>query len=401
LHAGKLCDRCTLTDKLTRLLADDTEQIHPRLAPLFEALVAMENPHSGLNWLHTPYAPKFLRGLATGEIPLTHKDFNQLQPSRAAAHLQEILMSCRLLPTVDKLVLSFDRWLARHLTSITNLEHARIIRQFATWEVAPWLRARAQRKPLTESSRQNAGAQIMRATEFIAWLHERNLTLATCTQATLDQWHATHLGHERSSAKAFLTWAMRTRRMPSLDLPRTPVRQRQPITQHQRLQLLRKLLTDDTVELLDRVTAILTLLYGQPLTKITRLSISDIVTTEEEVLVRFGEPPTPVPAIFAPLLVSWRDQRPNMRTATNPNSQWLFPGRRAGQPLHPATLGQRLAKAGIPSTRGRVAALRHLVLQAPAPVVADALGIHYTTAHRHFTDAGGTWKTYAPGDHGQ
>lgn len=165
----------------------------------------------------------------------------------------------------------------------------------------------------------------MRATEFIAWPHERNLTLATCTQATLDQWHATHLGHERSSAKAFLTWAMRTRRMPSLDLPRTPVRQRQPITQHQRLQLLRKLLTDDTVELMDRVTAILTLLYGQPLTKITRLSISDIVTTEEEVLVRFGEPPTPVPAIFAPLLVSWRDQRPNMRTATNPNSQWLFP----------------------------------------------------------------------------
>jgi hypothetical protein len=43
--------------------------------------------------------------------------------------------------------------------------------------------------------------------------------------------------------------------------------------------------------------------------------------------------------------------------------------------------------------------LRQLVLQAPAPVVAQALGFHPVTAHRHAADAGGTWKSYAPGDH--
>ncbi|WP_277352052.1 MULTISPECIES: hypothetical protein [unclassified Rhodococcus (in: high G+C Gram-positive bacteria)] len=41
------------------------------------------------------------------------------------------------------------------------------------------------------------------------------------------------------------------------------------------------------------------------------------------------------------------------------------------------------------------------MLPAPAPVVPDALGIHYTTAHRHLAQAGGTWNRYAPGDHGQ
>lgn len=45
----------------------------------------------------------------------------------------------------------------------------------------------------------------------------------------------------------------------------------------------------------------------------------------------------------------------------------------------------------------RAADLRQLVLQAPAPVIADALGFH-TKLARVWTDAGGTWKTYAPGD---
>jgi hypothetical protein len=72
-----------------------------------------------------------------------------------------------------------------------------------------------------------------------------------------------------------------------------------------------------------------------------------------------------------------------MRTATNPNARWLFPGRRAGQPLRPETVGKLDANNGIPSFTGRVVRLRQLVLQGPAPVVADALGIHYATAHRH------------------
>lgn len=88
-----------------------------------------------------------------------------------------------------------------------------------------------------------------------------------------------------------------------------------------------------------------------------------------------------------------------MRMATNPNSRRLFPGRRADQPLRPETLAQQSAENGVPTITGRVCALRQLVLQAPAPVVADALGIHYTTAHRHRDEAGGTWNRYTPGDH--
>jgi hypothetical protein len=93
--------------------------------------------------------------------------------------------------------------------------------------------------------------------------------------------------------------------------------------------------------------------------------------------IRLGEPPTPVPEPFASLLLRAVNERENMNTATNPAARWLFPGRRAGQPLNVETLRTCIRGLGIPSAATRVAAVRQLVLQAPAPVVATALGFCY------------------------
>ncbi|MFE7758436.1 hypothetical protein [Streptomyces sp. NPDC057429] len=78
---------------------------------------------------------------------------------------------------------------------------------------------------------------------------------------------------------------------------------------------------------------------------------------------------------------------------------WLFPGRQPGQPMNPVSLQVHLRKIGVPPQRGRTSAIRQLVLQAPAPVIAKALGYHDKTATRLVTEAGGTWSRYAPGDH--
>ncbi|MGH3711667.1 MAG: hypothetical protein ACRDRQ_27015, partial [Pseudonocardiaceae bacterium] len=41
-------------------------------------------------------------------------------------------------------------------------------------------------------------------------------------------------------------------------------------------------------------------------------------------------------------------------------SRWLFPGRRAGQPMNPVTFQQRLRRIGIPGVNGRTGAIRQL-----------------------------------------
>jgi hypothetical protein len=99
------------------------------------------------------------------------------------------------------------------------------------------------------------------------------------------------------------------------------------------------------------------------------------------------------------LLREQRDQRLNLTTATNRDARWLFPGRRAGQPMVTSTLEIRLRKHGILILSGRAAALRQLVLQAPAPAIATMLGYTHDHTARTANDAGNTWSRYASGDH--
>ncbi|MEU7634344.1 hypothetical protein AB0C34_30975 [Nocardia sp. NPDC049220] len=98
----------------------------------------------------------------------------------------------------------------------------------------------------------------------------------------------------------------------------------------------------------------------------------------------------PVPEPLAGLLLELVGNRQNM-TTVNPDSQWLFPGRRAGQPVHFSTLlGHLRDDLGIPAQATKSATLRQLVLQAPAPVVADALGFSSSHMNRIWVEAGGS-----------
>lgn len=70
------------------------------------------------------------------------------------------------------------------------------------------------------------------------------------------------------------------------------------------------------------------------------------------------------------------------------------PGGRAGRPLTPGALLQQFRTLGIHVTQTRTAAVRQLVLQAPGPVIAQALGYSPGTATVHVTAVGGTWNRY-------
>jgi hypothetical protein len=61
-------------------------------------------------------------------------------------------------------------------------------------------------------------------------------------------------------------------------------------------------------------------------------------------------------------------------------------------------LGALLRQYGVTVQAGRTAALRQLVLQAPAPVIASMLGYHNTHTAWLVAEVGGTWNRYAPGD---
>ncbi|RJQ66149.1 hypothetical protein D5S17_35565 [Pseudonocardiaceae bacterium YIM PH 21723] len=404
MHARHLCTRCTLSDRLSEALDDGTGRIRPELEPLHAMLVKVDNPRTLLTWLYG-YPPKvvgaavLLRQLGRGEVALTHEAFHRLQPWRGAAHLRDLLMSCDLLPTVDKQICMFEHWLVRHLDGMTDPAQEQLVRRFATWDILPRLRARAERKRITPASCKGAGEQVRAATAFLGWLTARDLDLADCSQADIDIWHVEHKQHERVALRRFLLWCMDNKSTRRFDLRAAQTNQRPPLTHSRRVDLLGQILTNTETPLRSRVAAGLLLLFAQPASRIVQLTTEDVIQDQDQVLLRLGEPPLSVPEPFASMLLDYTASRTNMRTATNPGSTWLFPGRRANQPLHQDYLAKLMGQLGVPTVAGRTAAIRQHVLELPAPIVADALSYHPVTTTKLATRAGTTWSRYAPGDH--
>ncbi len=140
----------------------------------------------------------------------------------------------------------------------------------------------------------------------------------------------------------------------------------------------------------------LLILFGQPYDRIAALVLNDLVTDDTGQLgIRLGRGVTPVPAPFDAMLVELAANRPNLNTATNPGSAWLFPGRITGQHLGPSTLRMAAMRMGIKITPSKRGALRQLVVDCPPPVIADMLGYSYQTLDSHAQAAGSPYRSYA------
>lgn len=394
----RTCRRCVLTDMLREALDDGTGQVSPALLPLFEALRKIERPLGLQTWLRKEHVRRMLSSLARGQTPLTHEGINTLGAPRTVAYLRDLLMKHGLLPARDRDLMMFEAWLTDRLAATDDPEQRRLLSQYATWDVLRKLRDTAARMPLGTARVRTARDKIRKSTEFLTWLADRGHTAAQATQADIDAWHAEHR-LARRAAQQFLRWCMRTGNMPRLSLPIISTRNPAPLDQHRRLALIRRAVTDEQIPAMDRVAAMLLLLYAQPITRIVRLTLDDISDHDGQVQLRLGDPPTPVPEPFATLLLDYTAARPNTKTATNPDTRWLFPGRRANQPLHPSTIEKRLGGLGFSPGRARTSAIRQLVLQAPAPVVARMLGYHDESVAGIAAQAAGPWSHYASGDH--
>ncbi|MGA5304620.1 hypothetical protein ACPCHT_32250 [Nucisporomicrobium flavum] len=142
------------------------------------------------------------------------------------------------------------------------------------------------------------------------------------------------------------------------------------------------------------VAAIL-LLYAQPFNRIT---IDDIIRDGDQILLRLGDPPSPMSRPVAALLLESLGLRTNMRT---PEPQLTLAvarttRRRAAAVRH--TLKPD-SSPRFPSIAARAGAIRQHVLDMPAPIVAAALGYRQVVTARLAIEFGITWSHYALVDH--
>jgi integrase len=394
------CGWCVLRDRVSELMDDGTGRIRPELAALAEHIIAMPRPRSGIHWLSRPGPGRVLAAMARGQVPLTHEGIHTLQPVRSSIYIRDLMVAAGILPPVDRRLFLFEQWWPTWLAQIPHPEHRTTLRYFLTWQVLRTLRTAADDGPLSHQGPQRARHVLRVAATFLADLPAHDRTLDTCTQADLDRVLAGANLSTKATLRPFLQWAMRTNRMPTLPLPAHVERPVNLITQDQRLALIRRIHHGQDMAPIDRVLALFVLLYAQPLARIQHLRVDDITFDGTgQMLVRLGDPPAPVPAPFDTLITDYLTARTNVMTATNPDSPWLFPGRRAGQPLQINSMRLRLTNLGIPNLPARSRAIRELLRQAPPAVVAGMLAYTPIAAEKIATEYGATWKHYTRPDH--
>lgn len=392
LWSVRECLRCALRRRLDGLLDDGTGRPAPFLAPLVDALCSAKNPASGHGWLKSPAVRDRLRALARGDLPLTHEALSALPPSGGVNHLRELLMAVGLLPARNAELLKFEQWSAAQLDRVQPGDR-QALATYVAWHHHRRLARHLADGTLKPSAWGTARQQVRGAVDFLTWLRSRGTTLAGCDQHDLDEWFANG-PTTRIFVRRFITFAVQRRICPPLRVPVQQHGQPNALPDHERVALVRRLFTDDTLAIVDRVAGLLVLLYAQPAARISRLPVEAVTVTGQQVWLRIAAEQLPLPEPLAGLTARLLAQRRNMATAANPSSPWLFPGRLPGRPITPQQLLGRLRALGV-TRAARTAAFDQLLREVPAPVLADVVGCNPRFAAERASALATDWATYA------
>lgn len=375
------CARCCLRSDLQALLLDQANE-PDAMRRLLDVLAAAERPESVLTWMRPQEVRDLLRQLATGTIPLSHEGLDAEPRSNRIEHMRSILEAHELLPQRDHHLALFERWLTAKLGAVDDPKIRQPAEQFARWHHLA--RIRRASRPGTGSRGPVHGAkqEITETIRFLIWLRDtHHRYLQDCSQLDVESYVADGPS-TRMNLRTFLVWCNQTGTKTGLTLPHRQARRQPRLTQQERLNWIRELLTGDSESLPYRITGTLLLLYAQPITRLVTLRTDDLSITPDGPSLTFGTDPVPIPEPFAQMLISHVQDRPNQRGA-NHASPWLFPSTRAGRHLHPNTVHMRLRALGISNLAARNRAIQDLVMEIPAPIVADLLGYSDAVTNKH------------------
>lgn len=392
-----VCLRCLATLELDRLLTGPDGTIDPAFERLRTAFAQAPEPRSVTGWLQRSPGARLLSQLASGEVALTHASLDALPQTASLHHLRQLLVTSGVLDERDPQLGLLEHTAARHATTLTGDAHRHAFLTYATWRELAGLRRRYPDGDTPPLASTGTHGRLASAARFLAHLTDRDVQLATLTQADIDHWIAAH-PTQRRGLRNFIVHATRHGfAPPELEVPvLTTELTTRPLDPDLRWSLARRLLHDETCHPADRVVGLLVVLYAQPVARIARLTLDDITDQGTALTICFGKDHVEIPEPLAGLMRQLPSRRQIGPSGTVAQAdRWLFPGRQAGLPIHPSTLARRLHRLGIDSRATRHAAMLQLASELPAAVLADILNIGVSTATRWAAHAGTSWNSYA------
>jgi hypothetical protein len=395
IYADRTCGRCVLADRLDDLLQQANGSTALQLKPVRDALVAVEHPISILGWLRKSASARLLAQLAAEDRPITHELLDQLPQDKSLHNVRQILVHTGVLPQRLEYLERLGPWLDELLSQVPD-QHIRLIRPFAHWFVLRRARRMSERRPYTEGAAYAARGRIRAASSFLTWLDDHHLDLQTLSQADLDRW-LTSGSTYRYEVRAFLAWAANRALAPKLTVPQRSFRQppgNLPSEQELARQLQR-CLTDMTLPADVRAAGALITLFGLPVSRAVLLTADHLTERGQATYLTIDQRPVLIPPRLAEVLrLAASTPSRSALGRSLPGTQWLFPGFSPGRHQAAGALNHRLLEQGIEARYTRNTALLALAADLPAPILADLLGLHITTATRWVDYARRDWSIY-------
>lgn len=390
---GRLCARCTLSQRAAELLSDHNGRIHPRLRPVFDAWMAGKRPQTTLTWfIKRSSCPELLQAMALGELPISHATFEELPSTRNINYIRDLLAATGVIEPYEPMVARTIHWLNDILNQLPK-HHADLVERFARWQLLRRLHLLQARNKVTTSAVENARADFLAALRLLIWLDEHRIELTTATQTDLDRYLAQYPGRGVVLVR-FLDWSNRTQITQQLRIPPPPRPDLQvELGDDQRWHHVETLLHDSTIRLYTRIAGLFMLLFAQPLSRICRMR-ADQVTLQPDatVTVTFDTIPVEMPEPLDQLIRQHLDRGGPASYANH--GIWLFPGRLPGKHLVTENIRGELVARGIRPNHARKAAMFHLAASMPTPILAELLGLSPVTAGRWADLSARTWGHY-------
>ncbi|MGH9181352.1 MAG: hypothetical protein ACRDY5_06520, partial [Acidimicrobiales bacterium] len=245
-YADGRCVRCALVERSARLLGGPRAE----LAGLHHAIVSARQPYSAHNWLRQAGGAAILAEIASGALALTHEALDAHPRPGAARYVRQMMVAGGVLPARDEALVSLEAWVTERVEAVGDLEHRRLLRAYATWGVLRRTRQRAEQAKAVRTPTRHAKTRLVAAIGFLAWLAERDRTLADTQQGDIEAW----LGEGPASAhevKDFLGWAAQRRATGRFEIPNPLLREGTALDDEQRWAVVARLLHDDDLHLTD------------------------------------------------------------------------------------------------------------------------------------------------------
>lgn len=390
---AKLCPRCRADQMIREMIPDDLAASDTRIAHLRERWFQGAPSKIIHAFERGTVACTLITRVLTDPALRTHAYLDQAGSEYQTRAVRSVLIDHEMLPPRDELLARFELWLPAALAEIPDSGERRTVTQYARWRHLRALRRNTM--PSRSGQLSWRRIEIMGIIELLAWIHSRGGSLASLTQADVDEWLT---GGAHPFLHHFLKWAGRDGTSRRLVAPRPPSGRLnlQALSDDERWRLFADVTSDASIDPHTKFAAGLMLTFGIRAAKIVQLRAEDVTVTEDTVLVRLGAEPLVLPAELAPAAVGAASNRTAPRMFLESIEQeWVYPGARAGHHMAPDTLNARLRAVGIPPRLARTSALVALAQELPPVVLSRLTGLDITSAIAWSNAIGANSNAYA------